>query len=254
MLSGFLVMLMAVLWLCAAPKVQAQTLRLVADNSLAAPMSMYGGPDRATLSAGIVKDFGEALARELGLGVQFKPVPTRRTGQLLTAGEGDLLCFYSPVWLDEPASPEARRFVWTSALVDDKDVLIQLRRSPPAQSLAELGGHRVGAIRGYVYPELQRLVDAGQVLRDDTHSIESNLAKLRAGRLYGAIVNEVNFNYLRRTEPALTEVLQRTLTVSSFALSCAVSRRSAVPFERIEAAVRLLVKRGELMRIYARYE
>jgi len=250
-MSGFLLLLLLLPLTAAA---EARALRMVADNSLAAPMAMYAGPDRARLSAGIVKDFGTLLARELGLAPQFLPVPTKRVGQLLQAGEADLLCFYSPVWLDEPADPARRRFRWTADLVDDKDVLIQLRHAPPARTLGDLRGQNIGAIRGYVYPELQRLVDTGQVLRDDTHSIDSNLAKLRAGRLYGAIVNEVNFNFLRRAEPTQTEAMQQTLTISASMLSCAVSRRSAVPFERIDAAVRALVKRGEVSLVYSTYQ
>jgi ABC-type amino acid transport substrate-binding protein len=232
----------------------AYPLRLIADNSLAPPMAIYADADRSQLSGGIVKDFAEALAREMGLEIQIQSVPTRRTGLALSGGDADLLCFYSPTWLAEPDDPARRRFIWTSTLVTDKDVLIQRAGEPPALQLADLQGKTVGAVRGYVYPELQRMIDAGQLTRDDTHSIESNLAKLKALRLDGAIVNEVNFLHLRKLGAGEVQGLRQTMTISAFELSCAVSRRSRIAAERIEAAIARMRLRSEVRRIYARYE
>lgn len=239
--------------LLALPLQAAPLLRFAVDNSLAPPMASLAG-GRMQLQGGIVFDFGRALAAELGRQASFQPVPTRRTPLLLEAGAADLLCFYSPVWLGEAAPAGARRFGWTRSFVEDKDVLLQPVAAKPARRIDDLRGMRVGAILGYVYPDFQRLVDAGLAQRDDTHAIEANLAKLRAGRLQGAIVNEVNFHYLLRQQPALGRDLQQTLTVSEFALACAVSRRSAVPLARIDAAIGALQRRGAIAAIYAAYQ
>lgn len=231
----------------------AAPLRMVADNSLAPPMARFDAA-RNTLLDGIVFDFGTALAAELGRQVHFKVVPTRRTRLLLQSGQADLLCFYAPVWLNEAELPAQRRFLWSHELVLDRDVLLQARKAKPASSLDDLHGLRIGTVHGYVYPALQPLQDAGLIERDDTHSIEANLAKLRAGRLDAAVVNEVNFRYLRKLDPALDAELQQTLTLHEAMLACAVSRRSAIPFARLDAAIRTLITRGDLAWIYQRYQ
>ncbi|KQV87161.1 hypothetical protein ASD15_28380 [Massilia sp. Root351] len=158
-------------------------------------------PDGSGIAADLVARLNVHLAGAYRL--RLRHVPRQR---LMLAsmrnpasfdGVGLLL---SPGFVNEDRNP---RFLWSEPVFYDHNVLIFAASSTPQlESVEDLRGLRFGAIIGYRYLNLERLVEDGGLQRQDTGAERLNLRKVALGRvdftqmnrlLYGAIEGEAEF-------------------------------------------------------------
>jgi polar amino acid transport system substrate-binding protein len=225
---------LGLVWWALIAGASAQDLRIAVDASTEMPWSEV---TEGVLTGGLHRDFGMALARQLARQPRFLLLPRKRLTEALARGDADLTCGLMPAWLPGP-------FDWTAGFFEENDVMLTLRDAPRPARLADLAGQPVGTINGFSYPELQRLLGQGFV-RDDAPTATANLAKLAAGRVRHAVVNQRFLEYQLRYR-GLKLALYPPLQVNRNELACAVSRRGTTTALQIEQAVHRLKAGGSL--------
>jgi ABC-type amino acid transport substrate-binding protein len=179
---------------------------------------------------------GAALARQLGRTVQFVALPRTRIMAALESGEGDVLCSYLPEWT--PGDVD-----WTRAFIPVVELLLTLPHVNAPETIDDLRGKRIGTVLGFRYPTLEKAL--GQdFIRDDAPTSTLSLKKWMAGR----------FDYMVTPRNVITQHLAggtlphgyHVMTISEVKTKCAVSRKSKITVEEVDAAINALEKSGEL--------
>jgi len=118
-------------------------------------------------------------------------------------------------------------------------------------ALQELRGEPIGTILGYYHPEMDAILGKDFV-RDNAPNMESNMQKLRLGRVRHILITQVVLDYYQRIrQPPLA--IHPPLTVVSWQTRCAVSRKGHVPLKEIDRAIAQAVKDGSLARMLLRF-
>ncbi|MRX08447.1 transporter substrate-binding domain-containing protein [Pseudoduganella sp. FT25W] len=193
------------------------------------------GPDQQKPSP-FQQKMGAALARQLGRQVQFVSLPRTRIMAALESGDGDVLCSYLPEWT--PGDVD-----WTRAFIPVVEVLLTLPHVKAPESMEELRGKRIGTVLGFRYPTMEKALGK-DFIRDDAPTSTLSLKKWTAGR----------FDYLLTPRNVITQHLNdgmlppgyHSLTISEVKTKCAVSRKSKITVEEVDAAINALEKNGEL--------
>lgn len=226
-----------------APAQPPRPLVLLVETSALMPQARLEG-DRVVDGLHLHLDLGRALGRRLGRDVVARPVPRKRLAEALQRGEGDLLCDYQSDWL-------SGNFAWSRPFIPDQALLVTAASAPAPARLAALAGQPIGAVRGYVYPEMAHLLRDGFV-RDDAPDAVANLRKLARGRVQHALTGRRVLDYQRRIGQ-FTLALHPPLVVSEVLAQCALSPASPVELAALNKAIQGLVADGELNRLLARY-
>jgi len=213
-------------------------LRIVAPTNQTMPLLRMAG-DRP--AEGLLKDFGELVARKLGRTPQFVALPSKRAQTALMRGEADLHCYVKPGWLQGD-------LLWTRPFLASAEVVAAQGDVPPLKRLAALRGEPVGTVLGYVYPRLEAAVGA-PLLRQDATDADANLRRLAAGRVRYAVTDRNTLRYWaqRRPDPALREVA----VIESYELGCALSPREAGLLGPINQAIDAMLADGSWERLIA---
>ncbi|MFT7774252.1 substrate-binding periplasmic protein [Roseateles sp.] len=233
----------AVLLACALPW-QAQAaeppLRFIAPLNHAMP---FGGFEHGRLVAGIVKDISDNLATRLGRTIEYLPVPPRRVSQVLAAGGADGVCYVARDWIDGD-------FHWSPPVLEHAGVVAAHPQAPAVGSLQKLAGVPLGTVYAYRYPQFEQTLGA-RFVRDDAPSMLINLRKLAAHRVDYALTEKITLEYHNKLHPGdgLTAALQTT----RYRTHCAFTLVRELPLERLDQAVRDMVRDGSVERILARY-
>jgi ABC-type amino acid transport substrate-binding protein len=246
------------LMLAAAPAGAAQPLPpplrfLVVDGHsmpLAQPRAAAPAQRNADLGPGIIKEWQDALAAELGRTPVNLVLPRKRQDQAVARRQVDLRCFVSPEWL---ADDTAAEYDWPRPFMEVEERIVGNAGAAPVQRMADLHGKRVGTVHGYQYHKLAPLFDAGRARRDDAPSEAALLAKQLAGRTDVSVMRTLDFNYLQRRDPRLARLALGPLAVSRFSLYCARTRYSSVTLNQLQLAQQRLLQAGILDKILQSY-
>ncbi|PKM19858.1 MAG: hypothetical protein CVV11_09665 [Gammaproteobacteria bacterium HGW-Gammaproteobacteria-15] len=146
------------------------------------------------LQAGLSKDIIDELGRRINRKVQYINLPRARVEPWLVEGQAEIACFLNPDWVNEPD-----KLLWSTALFSTRQLLVRRRESEPITAIQHLAGKRVGTTRGFTYPELEQVFQSGDVIRDDAHSLESNLLRLKQGRLDVVMTVDLSYHFFVKT-------------------------------------------------------
>lgn len=233
-----LTLLLLVSFLCLP--LRAQEIVFVAATNHSEPLSRF---DRGQLSGGIVKDLGDALARRMGLRPRYLSMPSKRAPMALREGEGDLLCYTRPQWI----GPD---FGFTLPLIPNAEVVAARPEAPRLRTVADLANLSVGTVLGYRYAELEAALGE-RLRRADAPDMQANLRKLVAKRMDYAITDRLVLREHQRRKPQ--DGLREDVVLNAYTAPCALSLRSKLKLEAINAALAEMVADGELQRILAAY-
>ncbi|SFV17511.1 substrate-binding periplasmic protein [Pseudoduganella namucuonensis] len=212
----------------------------IAPTNHTMPMARF---EEGRLAGGLLKELGELMAVRMGLRARFLSVPSRRVGEVLTAGGADALCYVLPAWIDGD-------YHWSKPFLPNAGVVAARPEAPVIGALEQLAGIKVGTVNGYRYPDLERALGK-RFAREDAPTMELNFRKLVVGRMRYAIMEQTTLDYQLRKNPALK--LRKDLQFSSFQTQCAFARNSAIPYARAALAIEQLVADGSIAALLARY-
>lgn len=146
------------------------------------------------LVGGLSKDILDELASLMQREVSYLDLPRARVEQWLHSGEADIACFLNPDWVEQPD-----KLLWSPPLFVTRQLFLRLVGNPSINTLVDLAGKRVGTTRGFTYPELEQVFSLGDVVRDDSHSLQSNIKRLKQGRLDVVMSVDLSFYYYQQT-------------------------------------------------------
>lgn len=219
---------------------QQQDLVFIAPTNHTMPMAQFRD---GLLVDGVLKDLGDLIARRMARRAVYVSVPSKRVGEVLSAGGADALCYVVPAWIDG-------RYHWSKPFITSHAVIVARKEAPVVKSLSELAGQPIGTVVGYRYPELERVLGK-QLTREDAPNTELNFRKLLVGRMRYATLDQIAFEYRLRQEPALP--LRKDVVYSTVMTQCAFSLRSKIPFAQAEQAIDTLVQDGSVVAVLNQY-
>jgi ABC-type amino acid transport substrate-binding protein len=235
-------LLLAALPAPGAASAQDAPLHVLVDGSIEMPQARFKDGQAVE---GLQVELAQEIARRLGRPVAFHLVPRRRVAPMLTEGrQADLICNYLPAWLPGPLR-------WSRAYLDDADLLVTAARHAAPARLADLAGHPIGTVSGFLYPDVAAALGV-RFVRDDAPNAAATLRKLALGRVDHALVGRVTFDYMMRRGDVPIE-LHPPLVVARFRTGCALSPRSAVRLGELDDALAAMQTDGSLGRILDRY-
>ncbi len=226
-----------VMMLAALPAWAEPPLTFIAARNHAEPLSRWDAQDR--LVGGILHELADLLARELGREARHLTLPSKRAPQGLRDGQGDLICYSHPDWIGRDG------LHWTPLFIGNAYVIAAHPSAAPLPRLEDLVGLRVGTVLGYRYGDIE---SRAGFHRQDARDMGANLRMLAAGRMAYALTDLISLQAAQR-DMALREALR----LAPFQAGCALSRRSTLAPERLDAAILALQRRGEIERLLARY-
>lgn len=198
------------------------------------------------LSSGLLKDFGDALARELGVAPRYLTLPRKRVETALLSGQADLLCDLRPEWLD------GKGWSWTDTVFSNNMIVASRIDTPTLARLSDLAGNRVGTVLGYRYPEVERRLGAA-FERDDAATDELNTNKLLNSRFNYMMSNSLYYDYQRKAHPNRARLNPDVFKIRPFDTYCALPPKGRLDIEKVNRAIAALRKRGDMQMIYDRY-
>lgn len=218
---------------------------LVFAVSTGSAMPMTDFHDGA-LTGGLLKDFGDALARELHMSPRYLPVPRKRVEAPLASGQADILCDLRPEWL------EGTDWRWSEAIFNNRQIVVSRSDTPPVKKISDLGEQRTGTILGYHYAEIEQVLGS-HFVRDDAISDEANLAKLLRNRFSYMLTNSLYYDYQRKTNPGRGQLSPQVFQVMSFDTYCALPPHGKLDPATLDKAIQALKKRGEIQAMMDRF-
>ncbi|MBZ9613594.1 substrate-binding periplasmic protein [Rheinheimera maricola] len=235
------------LMLCSAAVLaqEPKPLRAIVSDSNTAPYAIFAAD--ASLQAGLSKDIIDELGRQLGRPVHYLNLPRTRVEPWLLEGKAELGCFLNPDWVTA-----AEQLLWTDALFTTQQLLIRRHDSAPLTGIQYLAGKRVGTTWGFTYPELEQVFRSGDVIRDDAHSLESNLQRLLQGRLDVVMTVDLSYHFYQKTAGDL-QLAADPLWSEPPAVYCALSRYDMDAAAELKQQFRQLVQSGFIARQLAFY-
>jgi ABC-type amino acid transport substrate-binding protein len=233
--------ILLIILLLAVFPARAAELVVMVDSTANMPMARV---EEGKLVDGVHKEIGEILARHMGRQVRFLSLPRKRLEAALQQGEADLLCAYLPEWLTGD-------YLWSRVVFTTDELLVTDRQFTQIRDIGLLRGQPIGTILGYYHPEMDALLGKDFV-RDNAPNMESNMAKLRLGRVHHILITQVVLDYYQRIlRPPLS--IHPPLTVVTWQTRCAVSRKGHVSLEEIDRAIAQATRDGSLAQMLMRF-
>jgi hypothetical protein len=204
--------------------------------------------ERQELAGGIMKEWYEAIAAELGRQPRMLLLPRKRMEDPKVERLFDLDCFLAPQWVADPS-----RYDWLLTFLTIEDRLVSLPAMPPVHGLDDLAGKRIGIIHGYSYPLLDPLFTAGRAIREEAGNDDSEISKQVMGRADYSVINMIRFDYLRTVDPAVAKLAVSPLVVGRTPQVCRRPRYSTIALSDMLVAQQRLLARGMMQRILEHY-
>lgn len=221
----------------------AQDIRFGVSTGSAMPMTEFRD---GALVGGLLKDFGDALARELQATPRYLTFPRKRVESALASGYVDLICDLRPEWLD------GKDWLWTETVFTNNLMVASRKDTPPVPQLQTLANIRVGTLLGYRYQELESVLDK-HFVRDEALTDDINLSKLLTHRFDYMLTNSLYFDYQRKVHADRQQLHPVSLKITSFDTYCALPHQGKWPAPKVNRAIQALKSRGELQTILSRY-
>lgn len=222
---------------------RASEIVFAVSTGSAMPMTQF---KKEELTGGLLKEFGDALARELGMTPRYLSLPRKRVEAALHAGQADLLCDLRPEWLDSSG------WQWTGTVFSNVMIVASRADTPPIARLSDMSGQRVGTVLGYRYPEVERRMGA-RFQRDDAASDDLNTGKLLNGRFNYMMSNAIYYDYQRKVHPGGARLNRSVFPIRPFDTYCALPPGGRLDLDTVDRAIAALRKRGTMQQILDRY-
>lgn len=126
---------------------------------------------------------------------EARQMPRLRLNRIVAQADWQgVVAWANPLWF---ADPERQRFLWSSALMTDRNVLVSRQVDhvlfPVQEPALPL---RLGGISGHFYADLEPFIQRGLLLREDAQNDLSNVLKLQHGRVDIVVVQASSLAYL----------------------------------------------------------
>lgn len=250
-LAFFRRMLVAVLGFGAVAAAFAQQplpLRYGVAESMGYPFFVAGSG--STPHSGLLIELGDAIARQMNMGMVAMPLPRRRVEPALYQGKIEMLCYFSPSWAEQP-----EKLAWSIAMLPQVERVVAPKggRMGSAPNW-EFEGKRVALQLGYHYPALQPMIDLGKTVRVDQSRVALQFRSLEIKMADLLITSEGEIEgYFNENPNARSEYDVSHSAFSVTPTHCAIGRPSRLSVAEIDKAIARLQSSGDMDRMAKRY-
>ncbi|HEX5841845.1 MAG TPA: transporter substrate-binding domain-containing protein [Pseudomonas sp.] len=198
---------------------------------------------------GIYQDIFDELGKLTGdkFDVQYYPYP--RIGLLFNSGQLDIEPGVYPGWVRSQPTPG----VFSAPFGQVVDVMVFAPgKAFPVKRPEDLRGKSVGLVRGYAYPDLVPLIEAGQLDRRNGLNEAQLLEMLAKSRFDQIVANKaiVQYSMIKMPEYRYLEIGD---VMSSFDVSMRVHPKHEAWLDKLDTAILKLKQQGVIKKIYAKY-
>lgn len=200
-------------------------------------------------NSGIYKDIFDELSLLLGDKFNIRYYPYPRIGLLFNGGQLDIEPGVYAGWMRGQAVPGE----FSAPFGKIVDVMVFAPgKTFPVKTPDDLRGKALGLVRGYAYPDLRALIEAGQIDRRNGLNELQLLEMLSVSRFDQIVINKAvaQYNILKVPEYRALEVGD---AISVFDVSMRVHPRNKAWLPRLDEAILKLKRNGAIERIYAKY-
>jgi len=223
-------------------------IRLALFDTVTYPLNVLDQHDR--LVGGLLKDFQDAIAREIGATPVYTVYSRRRVEQALTIGEADMVCYFSPQWTEH-----RDQFMWTISNLPQTERVVVARDKPQFNHFPQqLIGKKIAVRLGYFYPSMSKELAAGKIKRIELTDVPSMFRLVALGGADGLISSEAEIEGYFKNFPEQRDLFALSKTAFSMTnTQCALSRKSAWKIAQINHAIRHIQSTGEQDAMLRRY-
>lgn len=225
-----------------------EKLRIAVIETLDYPLNVFDKPHQ--LTGGLLKDYTDAIARGLQAQAVYQTYSRRRIEPALQRGDADLVCYFSPQWMDQP-----RDLHWSLPnLPQFERVLVRKGNAVPISYPAQLIGKKIATQLAYHYPQIQQEVTAGKIQRLDQVEVASMFRLVAMGAADALISSESEIEGYFKLHPEQKPHFSIAPThFSKVYTQCALSAKSAWKIEQINRQIQRLLDSGEQSRLLHQY-
>lgn len=202
------------------------------------------------LSAGLIKDIGDELAKQGGYTVEYREVPVKRIEAQLAEGLIHVDCITNPIWKENP-----ELLSWSPVLFKGADrFLVQKGDEHDIASLEDLRGKTVGTYNGYVYhPAIMQMFASKEAQAEQVQGIEKGVRLVGLGRLDALIDFDVLLLYQIRQDQSNDNLTLASFHADDYDLQCAYSPHSPVAAEELDSKLKSMIKAGFISKALNKY-
>lgn len=198
-------------------------------------------------TGGFLYEISVAIAEELNENYDLVIVPRGRVPQELTSGNLDLICHTSTGW-----NPPYKNTVdWSEPLYTFSKVFVG-KKALPFTSVEDIPSNTtIGTVDDFAYPELEKRFTDKTLFRDNAPSVAASVGKLLGGRLDYIVMSELEYPYFKAKNP---QIQRSSFSIEKMDIRCAISRKSALPLDKLNQAIEHLKEKNVLQKIFQRYQ
>lgn len=202
--------------------------------------------DRLQVRGGLFFDIGLEIGKRLKRPVNFVLLPRGRLDARLAEGAIELVCYDNEDW----AGVYADKYFWSRPIFKQMDYVVSLKdvKGGNPKDIDDLKGKKLGTVLHFVYSTLTPYFESGSILREDASSGAANIEKLNTGRVPFIILNNLEYNYYKDKDSRLQRA---PFEVSPVDVKCAVSKKSDLKIEQINAVISELKKTGRMQKVFS---
>jgi ABC-type amino acid transport substrate-binding protein len=202
------------------------------------------------LTAGLIKDIGDELARQGGYKVAYREVPVKRIEAQLAEGSIHVDCITNPIWKEKP-----ELLSWSPVLFQGADrFLVQKGSEHEITSLDDLRGKVIGTYNGYVYhPSIMEMFSTKAALAEQVQGIDKGVRLVSMGRLDALIDFDILLLYQIRQGQPNDNLTLASFHADDYDLQCAYSPHSPVATEEIDDRLNAMIKTGFISKALDKY-
>lgn len=198
------------------------------------------------VKGGLFFDIGLEVGKRIKRPVTFVLLPRGRLDARLAEGQIVLVCYNNEMWAGE----YAKMYDWSVPIFRQSNYIVGLKGSktaPLVSSLAGLKGKRVGTTLNFVYPAVTPFFEDGSIVREDAGSGTANVEKLIGMRVPYILLNSLEYAYHKKLNP---KIERAPFEIDPVDVKCAVSKKSDLKIEEINAAILEMKRTGRMQRIF----
>lgn len=198
------------------------------------------------VKGGLFFDIGLEVAKRIQRPVTFVLLPRGRLDARLAEGQIVLVCYNNEMWAGE----YAKMYDWSVPIFRQSNYVVGLKDSksdPLVSSLAALKGKRLGTTLNFVYPAVEPYFENGTITREDAGSGTANVEKLLGMRVPYILLNNLEYGYHKKINP---KIERAPFEIDPVDVKCAVSKKSRLKIEEINAAIVEMKRSGRMQKIF----
>ncbi|MDP2561602.1 ABC transporter substrate-binding protein [Psychrobium sp. 1_MG-2023] len=199
---------------------------------------------------GIIKDIASEVAAELDIDVKFVKTPRKRIERHLGNNTMHLYLIANPQWFSN-----SHQLQWSDEIFVERDkIVVRADNNEIYNTLDDLKGMTIGAIRGYSYPTLQPFFEQHHFKRYNVSSLQVNFIRLDLNRIDAFVDSEILIDYHQKHLKTPPSFRVLPLDVSQHGIHAALSPQAPITLTQFNQVLAKLKHEGVIAALLKKHK